>query len=77
MESEAGWLIHTSSGCFQQRIDLLQRFGFARRACSQTTARFLQIATALPQWRCWWLYQSTNEETHWQASSLLLNGRLG
>jgi len=25
MESAAGWLIHTSSGCFQQRIDLLHR----------------------------------------------------
>ena len=29
-----GSLIHTKSGCFQQRIDLLQRFGFTRRACS-------------------------------------------
>ena len=29
-----GSLIHTKSGCFQQRIDLLQRFKFARRACS-------------------------------------------
>ncbi len=29
-----GSLIHTKSGCFQQRIDLLQRFGFAMRASS-------------------------------------------
>jgi len=29
-----GSLIHTKSGCFQHRIDLLQRFGFAKRACS-------------------------------------------
>ena len=29
-----GSLIHTKSGCFQQRIDLLQRLGFAMRASS-------------------------------------------
>jgi len=31
----------------------------------------------MPLWRCRWLYQATNDETHWQASSLLANGRLG
>ena len=29
-----GSLIHTKSGCFQQQIDLLQRFGFTMRASS-------------------------------------------
>ena len=29
-----GSFIYTKSGCFQQRIDLLQRFGFAMRASS-------------------------------------------
>ena len=29
-----GSFFHTKSGCFQQRIDLLQRLGFAMRASS-------------------------------------------
>jgi hypothetical protein len=29
-----GLLVQTKSGCFQQRIDLLQRFGFVMRASS-------------------------------------------
>ena len=29
-----GSFIHTKSGCFQQRIEVLQRFGFAMRASS-------------------------------------------
>jgi len=29
-----GSFIHTKSGCFQQRIDVLQRLGFAMRASS-------------------------------------------
>jgi hypothetical protein len=28
-----GSFIHAKSGCFQQRIDLLQRFGFAMPVC--------------------------------------------
>jgi hypothetical protein len=72
-----GSFIHTKSGSFQQRIDVLQRLGFAIRASSYTRERWQQISIASPLWRCWWLYQSTNEETHWQASSLLLKGGFG
>ena len=34
MKSSADGFLHTKSGCFQQRINLLQRFGFAMRASS-------------------------------------------
>ncbi len=31
----------------------------------------------MPLWRCWWLYQSTNDATHRHASFSLAKDRLG
>ena len=28
-------------------------------------------------WRCRWLFQSINDDTHWQATSCLVNRLLG
>jgi hypothetical protein len=39
--------------------------------------RWWGVTNFIALWWCRWLYQSTNDTTHWQASPLLAKGRLG